>query len=55
MRNVAPAEFPVLNGVVRVEVSIAEPEKAVLDSLDHERLAGGLPEVIKAVRRDMCW
>ncbi len=40
-----------LNGAARVEVAIAEPEKAIFDSLDDERLAGGLSEVIKAVRR----
>ena len=40
-----------LNGAAHVEVAIAEPEKAILDSLDAEELAGGILEVIKAIRR----
>lgn len=44
-------EFSALNGAARVAVPIAEPEKAILDSLDQEALAGGVSEVIKALRR----
>ena len=47
----APAEFAALNGATRVDVEIAEPEKAVLDSLDEEQLAGGFPEIVKALQR----
>jgi predicted transcriptional regulator of viral defense system len=32
-------------------VSIATPEKAIIDSLDRPDLAGGLPEVVKALGR----
>lgn len=35
----------------QIEVTLASPEKAVLDSLDDEDLAGGLPEVLRALRR----
>ena len=41
----ATEEFAALNGAARVEVPVAEPEKAILDSLDHERIAGGIAEV----------
>ncbi|HEY8691947.1 MAG TPA: hypothetical protein VIR57_04320 [Chloroflexota bacterium] len=34
-------------------VPFATPEKAILDSLDNENLAGGLPEIIEAVRRGL--
>jgi predicted transcriptional regulator of viral defense system len=44
-------EFSALNGAAQVAVPIAEPEKAILDSLDREALAGGISEVIKALRR----
>jgi predicted transcriptional regulator of viral defense system len=47
----APAEFTALNGAARVEVEIAEPEKGILDSLDEEQLAGGFPEIVKALQR----
>jgi predicted transcriptional regulator of viral defense system len=47
----APAEFTALNGAARVEVEVAEPEKAILDSLDDEQLAGGFPEIVKALQR----
>lgn len=40
-----------LNGAARVEVAIADPEKAIVDALDAELLAGGMAEVIKAIRR----
>lgn len=40
-----------LNGAARVDVAIAEPEKAILDSLGAEQLAGGMSEVVKAIRR----
>ena len=43
--------FPALNGAVTVHVPIADPSKAVLDSLEHEDAAGGLAEVTKALRR----
>lgn len=46
-------EFAALNGAATVDVPIAEPEKAVLDSLDHELLAGGMAEVVNAVRRGL--
>lgn len=49
----APHEFTALNGAATVEVPIAEPEKAILDSLDHELLAGGMAEVANAVRRGL--
>ena len=47
----APTEFTALNGAARVDVEIAEPEKAILDSLDQERHAGGFPEIVKALQR----
>ncbi|HEV2125627.1 MAG TPA: hypothetical protein VGW38_22975 [Chloroflexota bacterium] len=47
----APAEFTALNGAARIDVEIAEPEKAILDSLDNEHLAGGFPEIVKALQR----
>jgi predicted transcriptional regulator of viral defense system len=46
-------EFPALNGAATVEVPIAYPEKAILDSLEHELLAGGMLEVANAVRRGL--
>jgi predicted transcriptional regulator of viral defense system len=46
-------EFPALNGAATVEVPIADPEKALLDSLEHELLAGGMAEVANAVRRGL--
>jgi predicted transcriptional regulator of viral defense system len=49
----ATEEFTALNGAARVDVRIAEPEKAVIDSLDQERLVGGATEVVKAVRRGL--
>jgi len=42
-----------LNGAAHVEVSIANPEKAILDALDDERLSGGMSEVIGAIRRGL--
>lgn len=42
-----------LNGAAQVSVLIAEPEKAILDSLDDERLSGGMPEITAAIRRGM--
>jgi len=42
-----------LNGAAHVEVMIAEPEKAILDSLDDERLAGGIAEIIESLRRGL--
>lgn len=47
----AATEFTALNGAARVEVEIALPEKAILDSLDQEGLAGGFPEIVKALQR----
>jgi predicted transcriptional regulator of viral defense system len=47
----APIEFTALNGAARVDVEIAQPEKAILDSLDNEHLAGGFPEIVKALQR----
>ncbi|MBI3971547.1 MAG: hypothetical protein HY332_09685 [Chloroflexi bacterium] len=47
----AAAEFTALNGAARVDVEIAAPEKAILDSLDNEHLAGGFPEIVKALQR----
>jgi predicted transcriptional regulator of viral defense system len=44
-------EFSALNGAARIMVPIAEPEKAIVDALDQEALAGGISEVIKALRR----
>jgi len=42
-----------LNGAAHVEVMIADPEKAILDSLDDERLAGGIAEIIESLRRGL--
>ncbi len=42
-----------LNGAAHVEVMIADPGKAILDSLDDERLAGGIAEIIESVRRGL--
>jgi predicted transcriptional regulator of viral defense system len=47
----APTEFTALNGAARIDVQIAEPEEAILDSLDNEQLAGGFPEIVKALQR----
>lgn len=44
-------ELVALNGAATVPVRIAEPEKAILDCLDNEAVSGGMPEIIKAVRR----
>ena len=46
-------EFMALNGAATVHVPVAEPEKAVIDALDDESLAGGIPEIAKAVRRGL--
>ncbi len=46
-------EFPVLNGSSTAEVLIAEPEKAILDSMEEELRAGGIQEVVKALRRGL--
>ena len=40
-----------LNGAARVDVAVADPEKAILDSLDDETLAGGFSEIVKAIQR----
>lgn len=42
-----------LNGAARVGVAIADPEKAILDSLDDETLAGGFGEIVKAIHRGL--
>lgn len=42
-----------LNGAAHVEVMIADPGKAILDSLDDERLAGGIAEIIESVCRGL--
>jgi len=42
-----------LNGAAHVEVMIADPEKAILDALDDERLSGGMTEVVEALRRGL--
>lgn len=42
-----------LNGAACVAVSIAEPEKAILDSLNNERLSGGMSEIIKSLQRGL--
>jgi len=42
-----------LNGAARVGVAIADPEKAILDSLDDETLAGGFAEIVKAIHRGL--
>lgn len=42
-----------LNGAARVGVAIAEPEKALLDALDDEALAGGFAEIVKAIHRGL--
>lgn len=46
-------ELTGLNGAACVDVSIAEPEKAIVDSLSNERLSGGMPEIIKSVQRGL--
>lgn len=46
-------EFPALNGAATVEVSIATPAKAIVDSLDGQLLAGGFTEIVGAVRRGL--
>lgn len=46
-------EFTALNGAATVRVPVAEPEKAILDALDNELLAGGMTEVIGAIRRGL--
>ena len=46
-------EFTALNGAAHVEVQVAEPEKAIIDSLDHERFSDGIAEAAKAVRRGL--
>ncbi len=40
-----PHDMIGLNGAAHVEVMIADPGKAILDSLDDERLAGGMAEL----------
>jgi len=45
-----PHDMTGLNGAAHVEVTIADPEKAILDSLDEERLAGGMDEIVGAPR-----
>jgi predicted transcriptional regulator of viral defense system len=40
-----------LNGAARVSVCMADPEKAILDALDDEALAGGFSEIVKAIHR----
>jgi predicted transcriptional regulator of viral defense system len=42
-----------LNGAARVGVAIADPEKALLDALDDEALAGGFAEIVKAFHRGL--
>lgn len=44
-------EFTAINGAATIEVPVAEPEKAIIDGLDHQLLAGGIGEVIKALHR----
>lgn len=46
-------EFTALNGAVTVGAPVAEPEKAILDTLDDEQLGGGTGEIVKAVRRGL--
>lgn len=46
-------EFTALNGAATVQVPVAEPEKAILDALDDELLAGGMTEIIGAIRRGL--
>ncbi len=48
-----PHDMTGLNGAAHVEVMIADPGKAILDSLDDERLAGGMAEIIGALRRGL--
>jgi len=48
-----PHDMTGLNGAAHVEVTIADPEKALLDSLDEERLAGGIDEIVGALRRGL--
>lgn len=48
-----PERFPVLNGAALVEIFVATPEKALLDSLEQPQYAGGLPEVLRALRRGL--
>ena len=40
-----------LNGAARIDVAVADPEKAILDSLDDQALAGGFSEIVKAIQR----
>lgn len=49
----AAHEFVALNGAARVEVNVADPEKALLDSLERELLAGGMREIIHAARNGL--
>ncbi|MBI2939325.1 MAG: hypothetical protein HYY04_02720 [Chloroflexi bacterium] len=46
-------DFIALNGAATIAVAVASPEKAILDSLDDEMLAGGVPEVAKALWRGL--
>ena len=41
------------SNVMEISLAMATPEKAILDSLDDENLAGGLPEIIEGVRRGL--
>ncbi len=42
-----------LNGAAHVEVEVADAEKAILDSLDDEQLAGGMSDIIGSLRRGL--
>jgi predicted transcriptional regulator of viral defense system len=43
-------ELAALNGAAHVDVSIADPEKTVLDCLTNTRFAGGISEVVTSIR-----
>lgn len=43
-------ELTALNGAAQVPVCVADPEKSVLDGLSNDRPAGGMDELIKALR-----
>jgi predicted transcriptional regulator of viral defense system len=46
-------EFAGLNGAAHVDVFIADPEKAVLDCLSNDALAGGFGELLDAIRHGL--
>jgi predicted transcriptional regulator of viral defense system len=45
--------FPALNGANTVNVPVAEPEKAIIDSIEHQHYAGGLQEVLRTLSRGL--